>query len=141
MLRKSTDFENKVCQVAKRKRAHPEGWTREGGDMRGVRRQASGVARLRSDDRPAPGFQHCDRQQRGQDVGSGSDPEHLVPVAARLLHVVCDRHQQRRRALGGVEEARIGGRELRTEGVGASRGEEGIEDGRRRGKGRGKSKR
>ena len=75
----------------------------------------------------APGLEHDDRQQRGQNVGAGRDEEHRVPAARRLLHVVRHRHQQRRGALRRVEQAGIGGRELGAEGVGAGRREQGVD--------------
>ncbi len=73
------------------------------------------------------GFNTAMRKNRREDVGSCSDQEHAVPVAGRLLHVVCERHQKSRRSLRGIEQTGIGGCELRSERVRASRWEERID--------------
>src|SRR4029453_8182573 len=59
-----------ICQTKrpKEKRAHPEVSALRG------ERTASGLRRLPGDDRLAPGLQHRDRQQRGQDVGACGNP-------------------------------------------------------------------
>src|SRR5271166_5043031 len=59
------------------------------------------------------------RQQRRGDVQRCGDPEHQPPAAGGVGQETGERHQQRRRALGGVEEAGVGGGVFRTEGVGA----------------------
>src|SRR5262249_4432626 len=75
-------FRGLVCQLTQKKTRPPGGV-----DALWESCVPSGVARLRGDDLFAPGLQHEKRQQRGQDVGAGGDPEHLVPAAAGLLHV------------------------------------------------------
>src|ERR1700742_3171519 len=73
--------------------------------------------------RLAPGLEREKREQRGQYVGAGRDDEDVVPAPGRLLHVVGDGNEKRRRSLGGVEQTRVGGREFRAERVGAGRWE------------------
>ncbi len=59
---------------------------------------------LRQQPRPHR-LEHEHRQGDDHEVHDRGDPEHHVPAAGRILDEVGDRHQERRRALGGVEQA------------------------------------
>src|SRR6266550_2092662 len=74
-----------------------------------------------------PWFADGNRQDRGENVCACRDPEDHVPTPGRLLDRVGIRDQQRRRSLGGIEQARIWGSELRPEGVSAGRWEQAVD--------------
>ena len=70
--------------------------------------------------------QHQYRRQRDNDIGGCAHPEHGVPVTF-CRDIRRQRYQQRGRALGGIEQAGVGGGVFRAIGVGTGGGEERID--------------
>src|SRR6516165_527040 len=76
---------------------------------------------------PSQGPQCKECKQGGGDIEDGSDEEDELPTSGSGREQICQRHDEGGRALGGVEQTIIGGREFLAVEIGAQGGEQSVD--------------